>query len=179
MRVRGKNCTAASRCLSWIAVTELGYLVWATRLNSTPMPADFCIQPVMFVSVVVIRVKKNRVSIPSVTFGVKLDVFSYSTEKIWYKHWYLHKVTGVVKDYLLISLLLRWQITMIMGTWQLFSPFVLLLFPPSSFIPLTSKRLIARINLWWLGCATVTHPFVFALKRNSLNEYSTLFDTFR
>lgn len=36
MRVRGKNCIAASRCLSWIALTEPGYLVWATRLNSTP-----------------------------------------------------------------------------------------------------------------------------------------------
>lgn len=29
-----------------------GYLVWAGGLNSTPMPADYCIQPAVFVFVV-------------------------------------------------------------------------------------------------------------------------------
>lgn len=45
-----------------------GYLVWARRLNSTPMPADYCIQPAVFVLVVAVQGVENI----SVTSGLEL-----------------------------------------------------------------------------------------------------------
>lgn len=45
-----------------------GYLVWSSRLNSTPMPADYCIQPAVFVLVEAVQGAENI----SVTSGLEL-----------------------------------------------------------------------------------------------------------
>lgn len=54
----GGGVGGLSRCIQMPVLNcsnRAGYLVWARRLNSTPMPADYCIQPAVFVLVVAVQ----------------------------------------------------------------------------------------------------------------------------
>lgn len=69
--VGGVGSGGLSRCIQMPVLNcsnRAGYLVWASGLNSTPVPADYCIQPAVFVFVVAAQGAEN---IP-VTSGLKL-----------------------------------------------------------------------------------------------------------